>query len=94
MMKRLILALLLASPLHASPAEEALEAMAQIEARLSSLESRPWGGLDSDGEWGKGGYLPIKNLIPNEFDSKLEEWKQWKEDVEEIIRSHCVRPLR
>ncbi|MCH2078339.1 MAG: peptidoglycan DD-metalloendopeptidase family protein [Rhodobacteraceae bacterium] len=37
MMKRLILALLLASPLHASPAEEALEAMAQIEAASEAL---------------------------------------------------------
>ena len=56
----------------------------QIIERLEKQEQL--GGADrGDGGGGKGfgrrGYLPSKHLIPEVFDNKMDEWRQWLDDL-------------
>ena len=38
------------------------------------------------GEFGKmGGLLPMKDVTPEEFDGKLEKWRQWKDDMVDYV---------
>ena len=62
-----------------------------IEQRLKDLES---GGGTGGKDRSRRSYLPEKNTIPKTFENKIEEWRQWKEDVAEYLDSHVDRERR
>ncbi len=54
----------------------------ELQKRCQELEARAGGG--DGGRGGKGhprGYLPQKHLIPDPFDSKMDDWRQWLDDL-------------
>lgn len=56
-------------------------AVVDIKGRLDLLEAGGQGQGHGHSYQGARGYLPTKNTIPKTFDCKLEEWRQWKDDV-------------
>jgi hypothetical protein len=55
-------------------------AVKELRARLELLEGQGGQG-QGQAERSQRGYLPTKNTIPKNFDNKLEDWRQWKDDV-------------
>ena len=56
-------------------------AIAEMKSRLDQVEARGPGQGNRDRDQALKAYLPMKNTIPRNFDSKLEEWRSWKDDV-------------
>ena len=54
-------------------------AIAELRSRLDQVEARGPGQGGRDQAYKP--YLPAKNTVPKNFESKLEDWRQWKDDV-------------
>ena len=57
---------------------EAEGAVVELRTRVTVLEEK--GRPEGKGN-GHRGYLPHKNTVPKTFGEKVEEWRQWREDV-------------
>jgi len=69
------------------------EAIGRLQQQVEDL--RNTGGGGSQGHGGGSaekifGYLPLKEMVPNIFDGKLEGWRKWKDDV--IDFAEMMRP--
>lgn len=55
-----------------------------LQSKVNTVNARSWGGdRGGVGERNRGlrGYLAHKNLIPNTFDNKMDEWRAWLDDM-------------
>ena len=58
------------------------DSVLDIEDRLQRINVEAGHGrADGGSERGRRGYLPQKHFIPDPFDNKMEEWRQWLDDL-------------
>ena len=61
-------------------------AMANVQQRIAMVESRSTaGGQGGGSEGGLKHLIPAKNMMPNKFSGKLEDWRKWRGDVEDYL---------
>ena len=53
--------------------EEAGLAFAGVKERLNQIEKKYGNGMR--------GYIPTKSLVPGAYSDKVDEWRQWQDDV-------------
>ena len=57
-----------------------------LKARVSGLETSGSSGQAPEKRDGLGhGYKPATSMIPKSFTDKIEDWRSWKEDIDEFL---------
>ena len=60
-------------------------AIGELKSRMVQVEAHGGQGGGGHQDRTTRGYLPIKNIVPKILDNKLEEWRQWKDDVLDFL---------
>ena len=65
-----------------------VELHGRMEAAIRNMNTRinsMGGPNDSEGNKSQKGFIPKKSLAPKPFSDKLEEWRQWQEEIEDYF---------
>ena len=63
--------------------QQTQEAVLGLRTRVTDVEEEM--KKDKGGRQEGRGYMPQKNMVPSVFSDKIEEWRQWQEDVEDFM---------
>ena len=65
------------------------DAVQDLENNMTNLNNKmgQHGGGSDSGDRGRKGYLPEKTTVPKQMNSNIEDWRAWKEDIEDFLET-------